>query len=365
MAINGFGRIGRSVFRAGYRRGDIEFVAVNDKGDPKTLAHLLKYDSIRGIMADEVEAGEAAITVGGKEIRAYRIEDPAHLPWGDLGVDVVLESTGRFLTRRESVRHLMGGAGKVVISAPAPDPDITFVRGINEEAYDRARHRIISMASCTTLCVAPVAQILLREFGIEQGFMTTVHGYTNDQRIHDEPHRDLRRARAGSLSIIPTETTAIGAIEAIMPPLRGRLGGMSVRVPTPNVALIDLVVSLSKRVTATEVNRMFRAYADGPMKGMLFCSDEPLVSCDYNGTPYSSVIDMEYTKVIGPKMVRVVAWYDNEWGFSNRICELFPFLMEEREAGRMKEPRTAGDGPLPGIAAAAAMETGLRATGSG
>jgi glyceraldehyde 3-phosphate dehydrogenase len=327
VAINGFGRIGRSVFRAGYKNEDVEFVAVNDLGDAGTLAHLLKYDSIRGIMEDEVKAQDNTIIVNGSKIRTYALRDPERLPWKDLDVDVVLESTGKFTCREGGERHLRRGARKVVISAPVRDPDVTFMIGINEQVYDGNRHHIISMASCTTSCLAPIAKILVDEFGIESGFMTTVHGYTNDQYIHDEPHRDLRRARAAAQSIIPTTTTAIAAMGEVLPVLKGKLDGMAFRVPTPNVALIDFVVTLSGETTREEVNNALKMYADGPMEGMLHCSEEPLVSCDFNGNRYSCVVDMEYTKMIGHKMVRVVAWYDNEWGFSNRICELFPFVM--------------------------------------
>ncbi len=327
VAINGFGRIGRSVLRAGYRNEHVQFVAVNDLGDAGTLAHLLKYDSIRGIMEEEVKAQENEIIVDGRKIRTYALRDPERLPWKELDVDVVLESTGKFTSRAGGEKHIRRGARKVVISAPARDPDVTFIIGINDHVYDRRRHHIISMASCTTSCLAPIAKILLNEFGIESGFMTTVHGYTNDQYIHDEPHKDLRRARAAAQSIIPTTTTAIEAVGEVLPTLKGKLDGMAFRVPTPNVALIDFVVTLSKETTREEVNRVFRMYADGPMKGILHCSEEPLVSCDFNGNSYSSVVDMEYTRVIDHKMVRVVAWYDNEWGFSNRICELFDFIM--------------------------------------
>jgi glyceraldehyde 3-phosphate dehydrogenase len=327
VAINGFGRIGRSVFRAAYRRKDVEFVAVNDLGDADTLAHLLKYDSLRGTLEGEVSVKNHAIVVEGKEIKTYALPEPEALPWGELDVDVVLESTGRFTHRAGAAQHINAGAKKVVISAPATNPDVTFVVGINDGVYDRGRHHVISMASCTTNCLAPIAKVLLDEFGIEYGFMTTVHGYTNDQTHHDGPHKDLRRARAVAHSIIPTTTTAIEAIAEVIPALAGKLNGIAVRVPTPKVALVDLVAMVSDRTTKGEVNDKLRTYAEGPMKNILFCAGEPLISSDFNGNPYSSIVDLDATQVIAGNMVRVLSWYDNEWGFATRMAELFPFLM--------------------------------------
>lgn len=328
VGINGFGRIGRLVFRAGFRSKDVEFVAVNDITDAKTLAHLLKYDSVHGIMNAEVKGKDGAIIVDGKEIKAFAIREPENLPWKDLGVDVVLESTGRFTDRAGAERHMKGGAKKVIISAPAKDPDVTFVLGVNQEVYDKSKHHIISMGSCTTNCLAPIAKILQKEFGIEYGLMTTIHAYTNDQVVHDEPHRDLRRARAAALSMIPTTTGAAKAISEVIPELKGKLDGMAIRVPVPNVSVVDLVVTLSKKTTKDEVNSKLKEYAAGPMKGILLCSEEPLVSCDFNGNPYSSIVDMANTNVIGGNMVKVLSWYDNEWGFSTRMFELLSFIMK-------------------------------------
>jgi glyceraldehyde 3-phosphate dehydrogenase len=328
VGINGFGRIGRLVFRTGFRSKDVEFVAVNDITDAKTLAHLLKYDSVHGIMNAEVKGKDGAIIVDGKEIKAFAIREPENLPWKDLGVDVVLESTGRFTDRAGAERHMKGGAKKVIISAPAKDPDVTFVLGVNQEVYDKSKHHIISMGSCTTNCLAPIAKILQKEFGIEYGLMTTIHAYTNDQVVHDEPHRDLRRARAAALSMIPTTTGAAKAISEVIPELKGKLDGMAIRVPVPNVSVVDLVVTLSKKTTKDEVNSKLKEYAAGPMKGILLCSEEPLVSCDFNGNPYSSIVDMANTNVIGGNMVKVLSWYDNEWGFSTRMFELLSFIMK-------------------------------------
>jgi len=328
VGINGFGRIGRLVFRAGFRSKDVEFVAVNDITDAKTLAHLLKYDSVHGIMNAEVKGRDGAIIVDGKEIKAFAIREPENLPWKDLGVDVVLESTGRFTDRAGAERHLKGGAKKVIISAPAKDPDVTFVLGVNQEVYDKSKHHIISMGSCTTNCLAPIAKILQKEFGIEYGLMTTIHAYTNDQVVHDEPHRDLRRARAAALSMIPTTTGAAKAISEVIPELKGKLDGIAIRVPVPNVSVVDLVATLSKKTTKDEVNSKFKEYAAGPMKGILLCSEEPLVSCDFNGNPHSSIVDMANTNVIGGNMVKVLSWYDNEWGFSTRMFELLSFIMK-------------------------------------
>ncbi len=328
IAINGFGRIGRLVFRAGYKNKNFDFVAVNDITDAKTLAHLLKYDSVHGTMESQISAKSDSIVVDGKEIKAFSIKDPELLPWKDLDVDVVIESTGKFTDRAGAEKHIRAGAKKVVISAPAKDPDVTFVLGVNEEVYKKDVHRIISMGSCTTNCLAPIVKILQKEFGIEYGLMTTIHAYTNDQALLDEPHRDLRRARAAALSMIPTTTGAARAMSEVIPELKGKLDGIAIRVPTPNVSLLDFVCLVSRETTREEVNGKFREYAEGPMKGILYCSDEPLVSSDFNGSPYSSIVDMENTNVIGGRLVKVLAWYDNEWGFSNRMCELVEYIMK-------------------------------------
>ena len=327
VAINGFGRIGRLVYRAGFRSKEVEFVAVNDLADARTLAHLLKYDSVHGTIDAEVRAADASILVDGREIKTFSLRDPESLPWKALGVDVVLESTGKFTDRAGAEKHLLAGARKVVISAPAKNPDVTVVFGINQEDYDKTRHQVISMGSCTTNCLAPIVKILHREFGVEYGLMTTIHAYTNDQVIHDEPHKDLRRSRAAALSMIPTTTGAAKAIAEVIPEMKGKLDGLSVRVPVPNVSLVDFVATLSKATSKDEVNAKFREYAAGPLKGILFCSEEELVSHDFNGNPHSSIVDLPNTHVLGGKMVKVLSWYDNEWGFSNRMLELLSFIM--------------------------------------
>lgn len=328
VAINGFGRIGRLVLRAGFKNKDVEFVAINDITDPKTLAHLLKYDSVHGIMDAEVKAKEDAITIDGKEIKAYAMKEPESLPWKDLGVDIVLESTGKFTDRAGAERHMKAGAKKVIISAPAKGPDVTFVLGVNEEVYDKTKHHVISMGSCTTNCLAPITKILQREYGIEYGLMTTIHSFTNDQVVLDEPHKDLRRARAAALSMIPTTTGAAKAISEVIPELKGKLDGLAIRVPTPNVSLVDFVATLSTKATKEDINKKFKEYAEGPMKGILACSEEPLVSRDFNGNRHSSIVDMDNTTVIGGNMVKVLSWYDNEWGFSNRMFDMFSFIMK-------------------------------------
>jgi len=327
VAINGFGRIGRLVYRAGFKSNAVEFVAINDLADARTLAHLLKYDSVHGVLKAEVKAGESAIRVDGKEIKTFAMKDPSALPWKTLGVDVVLESTGKFTDRAGAEKHLLAGARKVVISAPAKNPDVTVVFGINQEEYDQTRHQIISMGSCTTNCLAPIVKILQREFGVEYGLMTTIHAYTNDQVIQDEPHKDLRRSRAAALSMIPTTTGAAKAIAEVIPEMKGKLDGLSVRVPVPNVSLVDFVAILSQATSKEEVNSKFREYAAGPLKGILRCSEEELVSLDFNGDPHSSIVDLPNTTVIGGTMVKVLSWYDNEWGFSNRMLELLSFIM--------------------------------------
>jgi len=327
IAINGFGRIGRNVFRAAQGVKGFEIVAVNDLTDPETLAHLLKYDSIHGIFDGEVSATDSAIVVNGKAIQVCKEKDPAALPWKTLGVDVVIESTGRFTDRADAQKHIDAGAKKVIISAPAKGEDLTVVMGVNEDAYQPASHHILSNASCTTNCLAPVAKVLLEQFGIVKGLMTTVHAYTNDQMILDLPHKDLRRARAAAMSMIPTTTGAAKAVSLVLPQLKGKLDGLAVRVPTPNVSLVDLVVTTEKDTTVAEVNAALKAAANGPLKGVLVFCEEPLVSKDFNGNPASSIVDGLTTAVIGGNMVKVMSWYDNEWGYSNRIVDLVNYLI--------------------------------------
>ena len=326
VGINGFGRIGRLVFRTAMAQGGMEIVAVNDLTDAKTLAHLLKYDSIYGQYPGAVEAKGDGIVVDGSEVRVLAIREPTELPWKELGVAVVLESTGRFTDRESASKHLQAGAKKVVISAPAKNPDKTLVLGVNEKEYDSKVHHILSMGSCTTNCLAPIAKVLNDEFGIEHGLMTTTHAYTNDQVILDFPHKDLRRARAAGLSMIPTTTGAAVAISLVIPELEGKLDGMAIRVPTPTVSVVDLVCTVKKSVTADAVNGAFRRYAEGEMKGILGVSDEPLVSTDYRGSPYSSTVDALSTRVVGGNLVKVISWYDNEWGFSTRMAEFLAYV---------------------------------------
>lgn len=328
VAINGFGRIGRLVLRAGITNKDLDFVAVNDITDARTLAHLLKYDSVHGIFNAEIKTTDNSIIINGKEIKVYAMKDPESLPWKDLGIDVVLESTGKFTDREGAEKHIKAGAKKVVISAPAKGPDVTFVLGVNEEVYDKTKHHIISMGSCTTNCLAPIVKILHKEFGIEKGLMTTIHAYTNDQAVLDEPHRDLRRARAAALSMIPTTTGAARAMSEVIPEMKGKLDGLAIRVPTPNVSIVDFVALLSKNTTREELIAKFKEYAQGPMKNILYCSEDPLVSCDFNGNPHSSIIDIPNINVIGGNLVKILSWYDNEWGFSNRMVELLSFIMK-------------------------------------
>jgi glyceraldehyde 3-phosphate dehydrogenase len=330
VGINGFGRIGRNVLRAGVNKEGLEFVAVNDLTDAKTLAHLLKYDSVHGKLQNRVEAKGDSLLVDGKAMKVLAQRDPEQLPWKDLEVDVVLESTGRFTDREGGSKHLQAGAKKVVISAPAKDPDVSVVLGVNEKDYNSSKHNIISMGSCTTNCLAPIAKILVDEFGVEYGLMTTIHSYTNDQVILDFPHKDLRRARAAGMAMIPTTTGAATALSLVIPELKGKMDGMSIRVPTPNVSVVDLVADLKKETTAEEVNRVLKSYADGKLKGILSFSEEPLVSIDFNGNPHSSIVDGPSTKVIGKKMVKILSWYDNEWGFSNRMVELMLFLFGKK-----------------------------------
>jgi glyceraldehyde 3-phosphate dehydrogenase len=310
-------------------KGDIQFVAVNDLTDAKTLAHLIKYDSIYGQYHGKIEAKGDAILVDGTTVKVSAIREPVELPWKDLGVDVVLESTGRFTSRETASAHLKAGARKVVISAPAKGPDKTLVLGVNDKEYDPALHHILSMGSCTTNCLAPVAKVLNDEFGIEYGLMTTTHAYTNDQVILDFPHKDLRRARAAGLSMIPTSTGAAVALSLVIPELKGKLDGMAIRVPTPTVSVVDLVAKMRKPVTVDSVNAAFREYTKGSMRGILAVSEEPLVSTDYTGNPFSSTVDALSTKVIGGNLVKVLSWYDNEWGFSNRMVDFLVFVSQK------------------------------------
>ncbi len=326
VAINGFGRIGRNAFRAALGDRELDFVAVNDITDAKTLAHLLKYDSIHGALKADVQAKDDAIVVNGHEVKVSAQRDPAALPWKDLGVEVVVESTGRFTDRAGASKHLQAGAKKVIISAPAKDPDITIVLGVNEKTYDPVQHAIISNASCTTNCLAPVAKVVMENFGIRHGLMTTIHSYTNDQQILDLPHKDLRRARAAALSQIPTSTGAAKAVGLVLPALRGKMHGIAIRVPTANVSLVDLVAETERVVTAEEVNAALRKAADGELKGILGFCEEPLVSIDFNGNPLSSIVDGLSTSVVDGTLVKILSWYDNEWGYSCRIRDLVKFI---------------------------------------
>jgi glyceraldehyde 3-phosphate dehydrogenase len=323
VGINGFGRIGRNVLRAALSASsDLEFVAVNDITDAKTLAHLLKYDSIHGPLRGTVKAEDKALLVDGKRIQVFSERDPAKLPWGDLGVGVVLECTGLFTARDKAAAHLAGGAKKVIISAPATGADLTICFGVNHTAYKTSEHHVVSNASCTTNCLAPVAKVLHEKFGIVRGLMTTVHAYTNDQQILDLPHKDLRRARAAALSMIPTTTGAARAVGEVLPELKGKLDGMAIRVPTSNVSIVDLVAELKQTATNQQVNDALRAAAAGPLKGILACTDEELVSIDFNGSTVSSTVDLSLTKVIDGNFLKVLSWYDNEMGFSNRLVDV-------------------------------------------
>ena len=322
VGINGFGRIGRNVLRASLDERGLEFVALNDITDPKTLAHLLKYDSVHGTLRRDVRAEKDGIAVDGKKIRVLAERDPGKLPWKDLGVDLVLECSGLFTEREKAAKHVEAGAKKVIISAPAKGADLTICIGVNDAMYDASKHTILSNASCTTNCLAPLAKVIHETFGIRRGLMTTVHSYTNDQRILDLPHEDLRRARAAALSMIPSSTGAAKAIGLVLPALNGKLDGMAVRVPTPNVSLVDLTVELEKPATEEKVNQALKAAAEGPLEGILQYCDEPLVSADFNGTPYSSIVDSKLTRVIDGTFCKALSWYDNEWGFSNRMRDV-------------------------------------------
>lgn len=326
VGINGFGRIGRNLLRCSLGDKDFDFVAVNDITDTKTLAHLLKYDSVLGNLKEKVEAKENSIVVAGDEFRVLTEKDPGKLPWKDLGVDIVVESTGLFTKRADAAKHLDAGAKKVLISAPAKGPDVTICLGVNAEAYDPAKHHVISNASCTTNCLATVAKVLHKNFGITRGYMTTIHSYTNDQKVLDLPHKDLRRARAAGLSMIPTTTGAASAVGEVLPELNGKLDGISVRVPTPNVSLTDFVVQLSKTTSEKDINNAFKEAAAGPMKGILDYTDEELVSIDFRGNPHSSIVDGPYTAVMDGNFAKVLAWYDNEWGYSCRLRDLIKMV---------------------------------------
>ncbi len=326
VAVNGFGRIGRMAFRAAYDRDDIEIVALNDLTDPHTLAHLLKYDSVHGTLKQEIGSDKDNIIVDGKIIRVISEKDPNKLPWKDLGIDLVLECTGLFTDKTQASKHINAGAKKVIISAPATNPDITVVLGVNHNKYEAAKHNIVSNASCTTNSLAPVCKVLLENFGIEKGFMTTVHSYTSDQRILDFPHKDLRRARAAALSMIPTTTGAAKAISLVIPELEGKMHGMALRVPTPNVSATDLVVQVSKQTSAEDVNKVFKEASEGSLKGILGYTDKPLVSCDFNGITESTVVDSLSTMSIGGDLVKVLAWYDNEFGYANRLVDLAIYI---------------------------------------
>jgi glyceraldehyde 3-phosphate dehydrogenase len=326
VGVNGFGRIGRVFFRAALQAPELEVVAVNDLADAKTLAHLLKYDSVHGILDAEVSHKGEAIFVNGREVRVCSAKDPASLPWGEMGVGIVVESTGVFRDKATTTKHLQAGARKVVITAPAKDPDITVVLGVNEQQYDPVRHELVSNASCTTNCLATVAKVLLDNFGIKRGFASTVHSYTNDQPIHDFPHKDLRRARAGAVSMIPTTTGAATAVGLVLPELKGKMDGIAIRVPTSNVSVVDLTVELGKSATAAAVNDAFRAAAAGALRGILDATDEQLVSVDFNGNPHSSIVDLPSTAVIDGTMAKVLAWYDNEWGYSQRVKDLIRYM---------------------------------------
>jgi glyceraldehyde 3-phosphate dehydrogenase len=329
VGINGFGRIGRVVFRAALNNPNVEVVAVNDLTDANTLAHLLKYDSVHGKLNEDVKVDGEYLVVGPHRVKVIAERDPAQLGWGDLGVDVVVESTGRFTKRSDAAKHLEAGAKKVIISAPANDEDITIVMGVNHDKYDAANHHVISNASCTTNCLAPFAKVLNDNFGVKRGMMTTVHSYTNDQQILDLPHKDLRRARAAAENIIPTSTGAAKAVSLVLPELKGKLNGGAMRVPTPNVSLVDLVVELEKDVTVEEINAALKAASEGDLKGILGYSEEPLVSGDYNGNPYSSTIDALSTMVMEGSMAKVISWYDNETGYSHRVVDLIDYIAKK------------------------------------
>jgi glyceraldehyde 3-phosphate dehydrogenase len=329
VGINGFGRIGRNVFRASLGNSDIDFVAVNDLTDTKTLAHLLKYDSVHGNLNHRITATETGIDVEGEEFRVFSQRDPAAIDWESVGAEIVVESTGIFTKAEDARKHLHGSVKKVIISAPAKNEDITIVLGVNEDKYNPAEHHIISNASCTTNCLAPVAKVIHEKFGIRSAQMTTIHSYTNDQQLLDLPHKDLRRARAAALSMIPTSTGAAKAVSLVLPELKGKFDGISVRVPTPNVSLVDVVIDVNRETTAEEVNAALKEAANGELSGILAFCEEPLVSVDFKGNPFSSIVDAEYTKVIGGNMIKILSWYDNEWGYSCRVRDLIKYIAEK------------------------------------
>jgi glyceraldehyde 3-phosphate dehydrogenase len=329
VGINGFGRIGRNIMRAAFGDKNIDFVAINDITSTHTLAHLLKYDSVLGNLHARVEATSDSISVDGDEFKVLSVRDPAQLPWKALGVDIVFESTGLFTKRDDAAKHIAAGARKVIVTAPAKGPDVTIVLGVNEEKYDPGKHQIVSNASCTTNCLAPLAKVLHERFGIRKGWMTTIHSYTNDQQLLDLPHKDLRRARAAALSMIPTTTGAAAAVGEVLPDLKGKLDGISVRVPTPNVSVVDLTAVLVKKTSAEEVNAALKEAAEGPLEGILEYSTEELVSIDFRGNPRSSIVDAPYTKVMDGDFLKVLSWYDNEWGYSNRCVDLLRLLVKK------------------------------------
>jgi glyceraldehyde 3-phosphate dehydrogenase (phosphorylating) len=327
VGINGFGRIGRNIMRAALGDNNVDFVAINDITDAKTLAHLLKYDSVLGNLDRTIEARQDAISVDGDEFKVLAVKDPGQLPWKDLGVDVVFESTGKFTKRDDAAKHLTAGAKKVIVTAPATGPDVTLVLGVNDSCYDKSKHHVISNASCTTNCIAPLAKVVHDNFAIRKAWMTTVHAYTNDQHLLDLPHKDLRRARAAALSIIPTTTGAAKAVGEVMPDLKGKIDGIAMRVPTPNVSVVDLVALVDKKTTGEGVNAALKAAADGPLRGIMQFVTEPLVSIDFRRNPHSSIVDAEYTKAMDGDFVKVMAWYDNEWGYSCRCVDLLKLVL--------------------------------------
>ena len=329
VGINGFGRIGRNVMRTALGDADFDFVAVNDLTDTKTLAHLLKYDSVMGNLEQEISADGDTIKVDNDSFKVFSEKDPALIDWDSVGAEIVIESTGRFTKAEDAAKHLRGSVKKVIISAPAKGEDVTIVLGVNEEMYDAAKHNIISNASCTTNCLAPVAKVIHEKFGIVNALMNTIHSYTNDQQLLDLPHKDLRRARAAALSMIPTSTGAAKAVALVIPELAGKFDGISVRVPTPNVSLVDVVMNLEKETTTEEVNQVLKDAANEELKGILAFSEEPLVSIDFRGNPNSSIVDAENTKVIGGKMLKILSWYDNEWGYSCRVRDLVKFIADK------------------------------------
>ncbi|MFB0566823.1 MAG: type I glyceraldehyde-3-phosphate dehydrogenase [Candidatus Aminicenantaceae bacterium] len=327
IGINGFGRIGRNFFRASYQDPELDIVAVNDITDSNTLAHLLKYDSVLGILEADIKSSEDALIVNDKKIKVLSEKDPGNLPWRDLGISIVIESTGLFRKRQDAIKHIeQGGAEKVIISAPATEPDVTIVMGVNEEIYQPEKHNIISNASCTTNCLAPVAKILHQGFGIEKAFMTTIHAYTNDQMVLDAPHKDLRRARAAALAQIPTTTGAAKAVGIVIPDLQGKIDGIAIRVPTPNVSVVDLVALLKKETSIEEVNESFKKASEGELKNILEYTDEPLVSVDFMANPHSAIVDGPFTRITDDNLVKVLAWYDNEWGYSCRLLDLIKYI---------------------------------------